>query len=113
MKSKLAERIRLLRVQHGLSQQNMADELNLTVAAYSNIERGVTDINITRLTQISHLLGTTPSAMLSEDNMVSDAVDYNYNTMSSQVSILSQQLNVLQQQFHSLQTEIAVLKSKL
>jgi transcriptional regulator with XRE-family HTH domain len=51
MKEKVAERIRLARLSKNLSQQNMADELNITVAAYSNIERGITDISITRLYQ--------------------------------------------------------------
>ena len=34
----------------------MADELGLTVASYSNIERGVTDITITRLFEIARIL---------------------------------------------------------
>ena len=67
MKKKVGERIRIARVTKGLSQQNIADELGLTVASYSNIERGVTDITITRLFEIAtilnvkieHLLGLT------------------------------------------------------
>ncbi len=39
-----------------MSQQNIADELNLTVASYSNIECGVTDITITRLFEIAKIL---------------------------------------------------------
>ena len=34
----------------------MADELGLTVASYSNNERGVTDITITRLFEIARIL---------------------------------------------------------
>lgn len=56
MKKKVGERIRVVRVTKGLSQQNMADELGLTVASYSNIERGVTDITITRLFEIARIL---------------------------------------------------------
>lgn len=56
MKKKVGERIRVARVTKGLSQQNMADELGLTVASYSNIERGVTDITITRLFEIARIL---------------------------------------------------------
>ena len=56
MKKKVGERIRVARVTKGLIQQNMADELGLTVASYSNIERGVTDITITRLFEIARIL---------------------------------------------------------
>lgn len=56
MKKKVGERIRIARVTKGLSQQNIADELGLTVASYSNIERGVTDITITRLFEIATIL---------------------------------------------------------
>ena len=56
MKKKVGERIRVARVTKGLSQQYMADELGLTVASYSNIERGVTDITITRLFEIARIL---------------------------------------------------------
>ena len=56
MKKKVGERIRVARVTKGLSQQNMVDELGLTVASYSNIERGVTDITITRLFEIARIL---------------------------------------------------------
>ena len=56
MKKKVGERIRVARVTKGLSQQNMADELGLTVASFSNIEIGVTDITITRLFEIARIL---------------------------------------------------------
>ena len=52
MKEEVAERIRLTRLAKNFSQQNVADEIGLTVAAYSNIERGITDISITRLFQL-------------------------------------------------------------
>ncbi len=57
MKNLIAERIRFNRLVKSLSQENMANELNISVAAYSNIERGVTDITITRLNQICQIFG--------------------------------------------------------
>jgi transcriptional regulator with XRE-family HTH domain len=111
MKEKLAERIRYTRIQLGFSQQNMADELNLTVAAYSNIERGVTDINITRLYEIAEILKTTPIELLSDNNYLSDNNNVYLKGMSSQISFLSQQMNLLQQQFLALQSELNTIKS--
>ena len=66
MKVKLGERIRKARIIRGLSQQNMADDLELSVASYSNIERGITDINVSRLIEISHILKIDVSELLKE-----------------------------------------------
>ena len=55
MKEQVAERIRLERLRLNLSQQNIADELGITVAAYSNLERGVTEISINRMFKIAEL----------------------------------------------------------
>ena len=68
MKKKVGERIRVARVTKGLSQQNMADELGLTVASYSNIERGVTDITITRLFEIARILQVKIENILDLEN---------------------------------------------
>ena len=112
MKARLAERIRFIRLQMGLSQQNMADELNLTVAAYSNIERGVTDVNITRLYAIAEILNTTPVELLSDVSGFAEPKNERYNNITSQISMLSQQLTLLQQQFNSLQSEMNTIKSR-
>jgi transcriptional regulator with XRE-family HTH domain len=112
MKEKVAERIRLLRQQKGLSQQNLADELGITVAAYSNIERGVTDVNMTRLEQIAILLNTTPSSLISDANHANDSSELVYGTLNNHVAMLSQQIAFLQKQVNILQEEMAVLKSK-
>jgi XRE family transcriptional regulator, regulator of sulfur utilization len=63
---KVAERIRLKRVAMGLSQENMADLLNLSTTAYGDIERGKTDLTLSRLVQISEVLNLTPADLLTE-----------------------------------------------
>ncbi len=67
MKHKIGERIRKARMLSGLSQQNIADELELTVASYSNIERGVTDITVTRLYQLAKLLNVSIYFLLDDE----------------------------------------------
>ncbi len=52
----LSERIRQLRQQKGLSQENMADELGLSTSAYGDIERGRTEPSLSRLEAIAALL---------------------------------------------------------
>lgn len=56
VKKRLGNRIRVLRISRELSQENMADELKLSTGAYSNIERGVTDLTVTRLYRIAEIL---------------------------------------------------------
>jgi transcriptional regulator with XRE-family HTH domain len=70
MKEKLADRIRKARLMRNLSQQNMADELEITVAAYSNIERGVTELTVTRLFQIATIFEINPIELLDFKNNV-------------------------------------------
>jgi XRE family transcriptional regulator, regulator of sulfur utilization len=62
------ERIRLARLQRGLSQENMADLLSLSTTAYGDIERGKTELTISRLTQIASILDTTAIRLLSDEN---------------------------------------------
>ncbi|MGA0556894.1 helix-turn-helix domain-containing protein [Larkinella sp. VNQ87] len=52
----IGEKIRHFRVIKKYSQENMAYELNISITAYGNIERGKSDISYSRLKQISDVL---------------------------------------------------------
>ncbi len=67
MKTSVAEKIRLQRLQRGLSQENMADLLGLSTTAYGDIERGKTDLALSRLTQIADALGLSPVSLLTDE----------------------------------------------
>jgi transcriptional regulator with XRE-family HTH domain len=54
---KVYEKIRFMRQSKGWSQEEMADKLNLSVNGYANIERGETDVQISRLEKIADTLG--------------------------------------------------------
>lgn len=111
MKQEIAEKIRLLRLTRNLSQQNMADELQITVAAFSNIERGVTDISVTRLIQISGILGVDPASFLEPKNSNLEEARGKYEAaISQQLFLIMQQLQMQQAQMEKLQKEIAYLK---
>src|SRR5579875_966989 len=51
----LGKKIRLLRHQKGWSQEDVAKQLDISIPAFSKIETGITDINLSRLEQISKL----------------------------------------------------------
>jgi transcriptional regulator with XRE-family HTH domain len=51
----LGKKIRLLRHQKGWSQEDVAKKLDISIPAFSKIETGITDINLSRLEQIASL----------------------------------------------------------
>jgi transcriptional regulator with XRE-family HTH domain len=51
----LGKKIRLLRHQKGWSQEDVAKRLDISIPAFSKIETGITDINLSRLEQIATL----------------------------------------------------------
>ncbi|NGF55785.1 helix-turn-helix transcriptional regulator [Parapedobacter sp. SGR-10] len=55
----LGKKIRLLRHQRGWSQEDVAKRLDISIPAFSKIETGITDVNLSRLNQISKLFGLT------------------------------------------------------
>ena len=61
---KLANYIRFLRLQKGLSQDNIAYDLGISVTAYSKIERGATNVSFLRLKQIAECLGITMTSLV-------------------------------------------------
>lgn len=95
----------MARLYKGLSQENVATELGLTNAAYSNIERGVTDITVTRLFQISRILDKDPVDLLGLENLANVAEDGNSfkNGFGEQMIALSQQVALLQARVDALE----------
>ena len=114
MKSEIADRIRMARHAKGLSQQNVADELELTVAAYSNIERGITDITVSRLQQIARILGKEMSELLGiEDNLMKEPPIVYQNTTTQQLLLLSGKLNAVQFKLGQLENDLRTLEAKV
>jgi transcriptional regulator with XRE-family HTH domain len=51
----VGKNIRTIRHQRGWSQEDVANRLGLSIPAFSKIETGVTDINLSRLEQIANI----------------------------------------------------------
>jgi XRE family transcriptional regulator, regulator of sulfur utilization len=75
MKTSIAEKIRLNRLQRGLSQENMASLLHLSTTAYGDIERGKTDLTIARLTQIADALDISVLTLLTDDAIPAQVIE--------------------------------------
>lgn len=64
----LGKKIRLLRHQKGWSQEDVAKRLDISIPAFSKIETGITDVNLSRLDQISKLFGMSIVQLLATGN---------------------------------------------
>lgn len=60
----IGERIRKSRIEKKLTQENLAEKLNVSVAFISRIERGSTHLNLTRLSEICALLDVDEGTIL-------------------------------------------------
>jgi transcriptional regulator with XRE-family HTH domain len=59
--------IRTLRHQQGWSQEDVAGRLGISIPAFSKIETGVTDINLSRLEQIANVFEVSVVYLLAMD----------------------------------------------
>lgn len=104
MKHSLPERIRLQRLQRGLSQENMADLLGLSTTAYGDIERGKTDLTISRLSQIAHVLDVSTVILLMDEAIPAQVVD------SQPKEIVNHELETLRLTVEKQQVELDKLR---
>jgi len=68
----LGKKIRLLRHQKGWSQEDVAKRLDISIPAFSKIETGITDINLSRLEQISTLFDMSVVQLLTFNDAEQD-----------------------------------------
>ncbi|MFN3784313.1 MAG: helix-turn-helix domain-containing protein [Spirosomataceae bacterium] len=72
---KVGDKIRDLRMLKKLSQENMAEMLNMSLGAYGDIERNKKDMTLSRLEKIAETLGVSVSDILNFDDKVSNFFD--------------------------------------
>jgi transcriptional regulator with XRE-family HTH domain len=65
---KIGSNLRKLRELKNISQEFIANKLELSIKSYSNIENNVTKITLERLTQICEILEIHPQAMMNFDS---------------------------------------------
>jgi transcriptional regulator with XRE-family HTH domain len=60
----ILDKIKIAREQKGLSHENMAYALNISQAAYSKLEKGITNLSVERLYQIAKVLETDIAVLM-------------------------------------------------
>lgn len=77
----IGSRLKQARLKAGLTQQEMAEKTNLSVAFISRVERGTSHINLKRLSEFCTILNISEGSIL---NGVSDNDDkYLYNEFNN------------------------------
>ena len=115
-------KIRGIRLLKGFTQENMAESLHISRNAYSEIERGVSDINESRLKQIADALNVSPNDIHNfEDKKTiffehcNGAVGISNTTtqnINSNTKDLQHQIEILELQLKNQQLEIAKLQAE-
>lgn len=98
----LGKKIRLLRHQKGWSQEDVAKRLDISIPAFSKIETGITDVNLSRLNQISKLFGMSLVQLLStsdseEERQAQDEIDeLNNKLQARETEVIELQKKVIE-----------------
>lgn len=65
LKKTVGRRLKLLRLERNLTQEQMGEKLNLSTSAYCKIEYGETDLTLTRLSEIAEALNMSEMDLFS------------------------------------------------
>ena len=120
---KTHEKIRLIRELNRLSQESVAEQLNMSVGGYAKIERGETKINLVRLQQLAEIFKIDILEFLrSETNGLTLHINnegehiwhgsfsvYNSNN-AEKIQLLEQELKHCQEMLRQKEIEIELLR---
>ena len=70
----IGERLKKARLEKNLTQEQLAEKLDVSIAFLSRVERGSSHINLKRLTQICNILGISEGLILNGTS--EDSKDY-------------------------------------
>jgi len=106
MNTAVGSTIRRLRVDNNWSQQIIADHLNISIPAYSKIETGVTDVNLSRLEQIAHFFNIDLSHLFSDGKIDSPPISTQYTRLEKDLQDAEKEIIQLQRKVIQLYDEI-------
>lgn len=94
----LGDRIRYYRNLNGWSQNEVADRLNISVLAISNIERNITDINYSRLKQLADIFRISVSELTNISSKPSEFGDFQKALLEKEKEIIKLQKRIIELQ---------------
>lgn len=112
LSQKIGNKFRLLRTEKGLRQEDMAEKLSISVSAYAKLERGETDITLSRIEKIANLYGLKPTEMINVENKTDFSFNNNQNNSHVYQNSCNNPAN-LSEEINLLKTHIITLDSSL
>ncbi|MEE1885491.1 helix-turn-helix domain-containing protein [Pedobacter flavus] len=103
----IGKNIKSLRQKNGWSQGEVAKRLSISIPAFSKIETGITDINISRLDQIARLFEVSTLDIISADG------ESNRNANSLEIQELKQKLAESENEIIKLQKKVIDLYEEI
>jgi transcriptional regulator with XRE-family HTH domain len=102
----LGKKVRLLRQLREWNQEDMAQQLDISIPAYSKIESGITDMSLSRLVQIAGLFNLTPIELLEYGEEKDTSEERELEAMVHTLNEQEQQIIGLQKKVISLYEEL-------
>jgi len=108
----LSKKIRLLRHQKNWSQEEIAKRLNISIPAYSKIETGITDINVTRLRELAAIFDLSLVQLLTfKDSEEQMKLNNDMEEMATKLHDREVELLNLQKKIIELYEELRLVKA--
>ncbi|MCL2682934.1 MAG: helix-turn-helix transcriptional regulator [Bacteroidales bacterium] len=103
----LSNNIRRIRVLRGLTQENVANDLGISLVAYGKIEQGKTDISYSRLSQIAGCLQVDIAIFFQEIDVPNTVCD------SQNYQIRNQEIRRLEKELEEVKADMKLIKAHL
>ena len=92
----IGERLKKARVEKNMTQEKLAEQLDVSIAFLSRIERGSSHINLKRLTQICEILGVSEGSILNgvssnSNNYLTSEFNDILNSVSSKINFIKKE----------------------
>ncbi|SFG78002.1 helix-turn-helix domain-containing protein [Pedobacter insulae] len=105
--SLIGKNIRTLRQKNGWSQGEVAKRLAISIPAFSKIETGITDVNISRLDQIATLFEVSTIDLISKEG------EHHQSENAAEISMLREKIAFKEEEIISLQKKVIELYEEL
>ena len=103
----IGRNIRLLRQKNGWSQSEVAKRLAISIPAFSKIETGITDINISRLDQIARLFEVSTLEIISKEEEITELGNF------AEIGILKDRVAMKEEEIIKLQKKVIELYEEI
>ncbi len=103
----IGKNIRTLRQKNSWSQGEVAKRLKISIPAFSKIETGITDVNISRLEQIATLFEVTVIDLISKEG------EHHHSENAAEINMLKEKLAFKEEEIINLQKKVIDLYEEI